>query len=172
MTVFVAALAVGFFSVIALAIPPAVQAVCPVCTVAVAAGLGLSRYLGIDDTVSGVWFGGLIVSTGLWLANWLRAKQVKLPFLYPLSVGGMFALTVGPMFFMDIVGHPLNTLWGIDKLILGLSVGAGLFLASVVLDKLLRSMHEGKVYLPYQKVILPVSFLTISSLLFYFITRV
>ena len=33
------------------------QAVCPVCIVAVGAGLGLSEYLGIDDTIAGVWIG-------------------------------------------------------------------------------------------------------------------
>jgi len=35
---------------------------CPVCTIAVTAGVGLSRWLGVDDLISGLWVGGLLVS--------------------------------------------------------------------------------------------------------------
>lgn len=156
-----------------LVLAPVVQAqtVCQVCTVAVVAGLGLSRYLGIDDTVSGVWFGGFIVTSGMWLAWWLRSKHYKIPFLYPLALGGTFILTLAPMFFMDLFGHQSNKLWGIDKLMLGLCLGAVVFVKALIIDKLLRSYHDGKGYFPYQKVILPVGFLLISSLIFYFITK-
>jgi hypothetical protein len=34
--------------------------VCPVCTIAVAGGVGLCRYLGIDDLISGSWIGALL----------------------------------------------------------------------------------------------------------------
>ncbi|HRZ29924.1 MAG TPA: hypothetical protein P5052_04275 [Candidatus Paceibacterota bacterium] len=37
-----------------LSIPFTSQAVCPVCTVAIASGVGLCRYLGIDDLISGL----------------------------------------------------------------------------------------------------------------------
>ena len=37
-------------------------AVCPICTIAVGAGVGLSRYFGVDDAITGLWVGGLIVS--------------------------------------------------------------------------------------------------------------
>ena len=37
-------------------------AVCPICTVAAATGIGFSRWLGIDDTITGLWIGGLTVS--------------------------------------------------------------------------------------------------------------
>jgi hypothetical protein len=36
--------------------------VCPVCTIAVAGGVGLCRYLGIDDLISGAWIGALLFS--------------------------------------------------------------------------------------------------------------
>ena len=40
----------------------AVKAICPLCVVAVGAGLGLSRWLGVDDVVSSIWIGALLVS--------------------------------------------------------------------------------------------------------------
>ena len=46
-----AVLALGLF----FAIPA--KAICPVCTVAVGAGIGLSRWLGIDDSITGLWIG-------------------------------------------------------------------------------------------------------------------
>jgi len=51
------------------------KAVCPVCTVAVGAGLGFSRYLGIDDTISGIWIGGLMVSISFWTIDWMKTKK-------------------------------------------------------------------------------------------------
>ena len=63
-----------FFTLLALTSKQAL-AVCPVCTIAVGVGLGISRWLGIDDTVTGVWVGGLIVSSGLWMGNWIISKK-------------------------------------------------------------------------------------------------
>jgi hypothetical protein len=35
------------------------SAICPLCTIAVGAGVGLSRWIGVDDAVTGLWIGGL-----------------------------------------------------------------------------------------------------------------
>src|SRR3972149_11759116 len=58
------------------------HAVCPVCTIAVGAGLGISRWLGIDDAVSGVWVGGIILSSSFWLLDWLVKKKIKKLFFF------------------------------------------------------------------------------------------
>ena len=49
-------------------------AICPICTLAVGAGVGLSRWLGVDDTVTGLWIGGLTVSMILWTIFWADKK--------------------------------------------------------------------------------------------------
>lgn len=157
-------------TILVLSIPLPVFAVCPVCTVAVGVGVGLSRYLGIDDTISGLWIGGLILSSSLWLASFLRQKKFKTPFLELISVSLFYLLTVLPLYWTGIIGHAANMLWGIDKLLLGILVGSGLFGLSVGADKLLRVTNRGKVYIYYQRVILPISFLLIGSFIFYFIT--
>ncbi len=141
-----------------------VYAVCPACTIAVGAGIGLSRYLGIDDTVTGLWIGGLIVSLSFWMAiSWRKNKW--------LIAGLMFLITMAPLYYIDIIGHPLNTLWGVDKLLLGSFAGSGLFLLSIKADKVLRKYNQGKVFVPYQKVILPVTLLFLGSLVFYLLTK-
>jgi hypothetical protein len=147
---------------------PQVWAVCPACTIAVGAGVGLSRWLGIDDLISGLWVGAFTVSCGLWFASWLGKRHFKFPAQKILSILLFYLVIVLPLFFFNIIGHPLNKLWGIDKLLIGIGGGSVIFLISVGLDKYLRIKNKGKVLFYYQKVILPIGLLLITSLILYF----
>jgi hypothetical protein len=153
-----------------LAFPGRALAVCPVCTVAVGAGLGLCRFLGIDDTISGIWVGGLILSSGLWLADFLTKKNLKLTHLNFWSVVLFYIFVLPPLYWAKMIGIAGNAFWGVDKLLLGVGLGSILFLFGVWTDKTLRRTNDGKVYIYYQKVIIPVFYLTIASYIFYLIT--
>jgi len=74
-------------------------AVCPVCTITVGAGIGLSRWLGIDDTITGLWIGGLIVSLTIWTIDWLHKKEINFKSMTLLITLGYYALTVLPLYF-------------------------------------------------------------------------
>jgi len=152
-------------------VPTNVWAVCPACTVAVGAGVGLSRWLGIDDTITGLWVGGFLISSSLWLDSYLDNKKIKFPRRTFVLVLIFYLVTVLPLYFTEIIGHPYNKIWGIDKLIIGIGVGSVLFLASVFLDKYLRRKNGGKVIFYYQKVALPVTLLLLGSGVFYFLTK-
>jgi hypothetical protein len=157
-------------SIAYLLFPRASYAVCPVCTVAVVAGLGLSRWLGVDDTVSGIWIGGVILSASLWFASWLKKKNITFPYLTVVSATIMYTIILLPLRLANIIGHPLNTLWGFDKLILGILIGSAIFLVAVFADKKEREIKEKQLFL-FQRVIFPLGALAIMSLLFYFVTR-
>ena len=145
------------------------NAVCPVCTVAVGVGLGFSRWLGIDDLISGVWIGGLIVSLIIWSLNWLNKKQIKFKLSW-LAISILFyGLTIIPLYFSGIIGHPLNKFYGIDKILFGAIFGSLVFLLSFWLHNFLKKKNQGKVFFPFQKVALPILFLVIASLIFYLI---
>ena len=47
-------------------------AVCPVCTIAIGAGLEGMRMLGVKDVITGIWAGGLTVSLIVWTANYTK----------------------------------------------------------------------------------------------------
>lgn len=147
-----------------------VHAVCPVCTVAVGAGLGISRWLGIDDSVTGIWIGGLVLSSGLWLADWIGKKGWKVPYKETVSVGLFFLFIIPPLYWVKMIGLSGNTLWGVDKVLLGTVIGSAVFLSGVWLDKWLRTTNNDRVYVYYQKVIIPVFLLSIASFVFYLIT--
>lgn len=154
-------------------IPRPVLAVCPICTVAVAGGLGLSRYLGIDDSILGVWAGGLMVSVTLWTTDWLSRKnfnwikKIEVKLLTLLVFLFWVLTTYVPLFELNIIGHPFNTILGIDKLIFGSILGFFAFLLGVWGDKKIREI-KGKQLFNFQKVVFPVLALTILSLVLYF----
>jgi len=151
---------------------PVARAVCPVCTVAVAAGLGLSRWLGVDDTVSGIWIGGLILSSSLWLTSWLSKKCPKLhsTFYLLLSTFLMYLLTLLPLTWTDVIGHPFNRIWGVDKLIAGTAFGSAAFWIGTWLDKKVRTLR-GRQLFKYQKIVFPVALLVLLSVIAWLITK-
>jgi len=156
---------VGF---ILLTIPAKALAMCPVCTIAVGAGLGLSRWFGIDDTVSGIWIGGLMVSLIFWTMDWLNTKKIHFKFQTILVVLGYFVLIVVPLMFLS---HPDNTLWGIDKIMLGVSVGSIGFLIAGQTYQYLKKKNNNQAHFPFEKVVLPVSTLILLSIIFYLLTK-
>ena len=147
-----------------------VKAVCPVCAVAVGVGVGFSRYLGIDDTITGVWVGGLVLAMSLWTIDWLDRKKIQFNGRAFITTLAFYALSVLPPYWMGIMGHPENVLFGVDKILLGVLVGSAVFLASVSWYEDLKKKNGGHAYFPFQKVAMPIGALLAASLLFYLLT--
>jgi hypothetical protein len=159
-----------FLSILLFKALPA-KAICPVCTIAVGAGIGLSRYLGIDDTVSGVWIGGLLVSVSLWTINFLKKKNWNFEFYRSVVFLGYILIIIVPLYFMGIMGHPFNQIWGIDKLLIGIVFGIIVFWTLAFSHFVLKKKNNNKVYFPFQKVVITVGGLVILSGIFYWLTK-
>lgn len=145
---------------------------CPVCTVAVGVGLGLSRWLKIDDVISGIWIGAFILSLSFMAAKWTRNYvALRLRYLTALYLIIFLAMTFLPLQYYKIIGNPLNQLWGMDKLIVGVGIGFAVFSLSLFVNGFLKYLNNRKSYLPFQKVIIPVVGLTIASSVMYTIIR-
>lgn len=142
-----------------------VNAVCPVCTVAVGSGVLLSRYLGVDDLIIGVWVGGLLVSMGLWMATYVKRKFFKGQEW--LSVLVFWLFTYFGFKQAHLIGHPTCKIHGHDKLLSGMVFGTIAFVLGYGLDYLLRRLNKknpGKAFFPYQKVVSPLFFLIIATI--------
>ncbi len=157
---FLTALIFGLSSVTA-------QAVCPVCTVAVASGVGLSRWLGVDDLITGLWVGGLVVSLIYWTINWMEKRNISFRGKTFLTSGSYYLLIFIPLYLTGIMGHPDNKFWGIDKLVLGTIVGSGAFFGGAWWYELLKKKNDGHAYFPFQKIVMPILPLVIISLIVY-----
>ncbi len=146
-------------------------AVCPVCTVAVTTGVGLSRWLGVDDTITGLWIGGVIVSLIIWTASWMEAHNIRFKGRGLITAISYYLLVCLPLYFAGIIGDPHNTLWGADKLALGIVVGSLGFYAGAWSYEWLKKRNKGRAYFPFQKVIMPLIPLILLSPVFYFVTK-
>lgn len=152
-------------------IPKISYAICPVCTIAVGAGLGLSRWLGIDDTVSSLWIGGLLVSLIMWTNSWLEKKQIHFKYRNIVIVTAYYLITILPLYFTNIVGHALNQLWGLDKIILGITLGSLAFYFGAKFHFHTKKKNGDRVHFPFQKVAFSILPLIILSVIFYYLTK-
>lgn len=149
-------------------------AVCPICTVAVGAGVGLSRWLGIDDSITGLWIGGLTVSLITWTISWLDKQNIRFKGRIIAIILGYYSLIIVPFYFMGIMGNAINTICAcgvVDKLLLGIAAGSIAFWFGASWYYYLKEKNQGRAYFPFQKVIMPITPLIILSIIFYFLTK-
>lgn len=146
-------------------------AFCPVCVVAVGAGLELSRWLGVDDAISSLWIGALLISLSVWTINWLKSKNWNFKFYKPVIFLAYYLLTLLPMYYYGIIGGAYHTVFGIDKILFGTILGTAVFAISNYLYLFLKKKNNDKPYFPYQKVVMPVGFLILTNILIYFIIK-
>lgn len=176
---------------------PLAHAVCPVCTVAVGAGLGLAEYLGIDDLISGLWIGALIVSISLWTISWLQKKKIKNSTLknekfdleefralekaqeeetefWKRQLHNIFifliyyAVIIIPLYWKGYIGRPFNKFCGVDKLLFGIVLGSILFAAGVIFHNYIRKRNNNRSYFKGQKIVFSIIPIVITSIILYF----
>ncbi|MDL2295417.1 hypothetical protein LJC18_01210 [Lachnospiraceae bacterium OttesenSCG-928-E19] len=157
-----------FMKILMLALPAiiaggAAHAVCPVCTIAVGAGLEGARMLGVDDIITGIWAGGLTLSLFFWTASWLKKRGVNSAFWQIIVPFVMYYALLGCVYLLPDIKFGACTLWGIDKLLLGIIVGTIVFWAGAILHSKLKQRNGGRVYFKFQKVIIPILCLLIAS---------
>ena len=150
-----------------------VQAVCPVCTVAMGAGLGLSRWLGINDSVTGLWIGALIVSLIIWTITWLDKKNFRFLFRNLLVVIGYYLLIIVPFYYAKIIANPIDFLCSCanDLLLIGIIQGSATFFFAAALYEYLKEKNNGRAHFPYEKVAIPILFLVLFTVVFYLLTK-
>ncbi|MEA5096997.1 MAG: hypothetical protein VB032_00470 [Burkholderiaceae bacterium] len=152
---------------LALLTPHSACAVCPICTLAVGVGVGFSRWLGIDDAITGLWIGGLIVSMITWTESFLEARNIRFKGRSYVDTIAYFSLTVIPLYYAGVIGNPINALRGIDKLLWGIVAGSSGFWFGASWYFYIKEKHGGHAYFPFQKVVMPVAPLIFLTIVFY-----
>jgi hypothetical protein len=157
---------------LALLVIPAAHAVCPVCTIAVAAGVGVLREWGVDDALTGLWYGALIVSSIAWFIAWLDKKNIHYLFRKLSVIVVFYALFIIPLYPLKILGLPGNTVLGMDRMLFGTIIGSALFVVSMILDWYFRKVNEGKAAFKYQKVVVPITLMVFGTVAMYLVLRI
>lgn len=143
-----------------------VQAQCPICVVTIGGSVLLSRYLGIDDLIVGIWAGGLVLSLGLWTSTLI--KKIFIKGQNWILTGALWITTVLGLKQAGFIGNPTCKIHGHDKLLTGIIAGSLVFLLAYGLDIILRKLNKknpGKVFFPYQRVAIPILLLIIATLI-------
>jgi len=156
-----------------LAAAPKTLAVCPACTVAVGAGIGMSRWLGIDDSITGLWLGGFLLSISLWTIDWLDRKKIRFLFKKFFVILAYYAFAIVPLHYAEIVADPTAFACSCasDKLMLGIIEGTAVFFFAAKLYEFLKQRNNGHAHFPFEKVAFPVAFLLVFTILFYLLTK-
>lgn len=162
---------VSFLTFLGLIIAPRVFAMCPVCAIAVGAGVGLSRYLGVDDLITGLWVGALTVSMIMWTINWFNKKNIKFKFKNLVIVIVYLLLIIVPLYFMGIIGYLNPFFLFLDKLSVGIILGSFVFWGMAVWYLYLKEKNGGHAYFPFQKVVMPVGSLVVLSFVIYLLLK-
>ena len=76
-----------------------------------------------------------------------------------------------PLYVTDIIGNPLNTIFGLDRLAFGIVIGSIMFLVGEKISNIIIKKNSGKVNFRYQRVVVPMSGLIILSIIFYYLTK-
>ena len=147
------------------------QAVCPVCVVTIGAGLGLSRWLGVDDIVFSVWIGAFLLALVIWTLYWLKKKNWDFKFSGIVAFLFYYVLTFIPLYYVKIVGLPFNKIFGIDKIIFGTTAGTVILALALCLHSFLKKKNNNKSYFSYQRVVIPVVALILMSFIFYILLK-
>lgn len=144
--------------------------VCPVCTVAVAAGIGILEGWGVDNIIIGIWVGALIVSSIAWMIDYLNRKNIHFIFKPQLIIVLFYGIFIWPLYNWSIMGGANKIAFGIswlDRTLLGVIIGTCLFIFAVIYDNHLRKINDHRVMIKYQKVLVPVISLIIASIIIF-----
>ena len=162
---------------------PSVSAHCPLCVGGAAVGLSVARYFGIDDSIAGVWMAALLGAVSFWserpIAVKITKKSVK-KYLRPILYLAIFGLTIWTFYAFNnyaveklkfyLINEHAGKILGLPKLIFGLVSGGILFYLVDFLDDTLIK-RNGKVYFPYQRVIVSLGATLILSLALYIVVN-
>lgn len=139
---------------------------CPICTIGLAAGVGLSRWLKVDDVISGLWIGALILALAIWTFRWFLRKKEKKPFwILIVFVVLWYLLTFVPMYYTGMLDVECQKILGLNRLVFGAGLGVLVAAMALWLENFARKGTEKKRFFPFQKVIIPIVLLLITSFL-------
>lgn len=140
---------------------------CPLCVAGAGAGLTLSRLLGIDDSITGIWLGAFIGALAFWTQRILGQKNK----LFLVKGTGIliyilfFVLTILSFYrFNLVVEH--GDIFGFDKLTFGMVFGGVVFYLVDLINNYLRRKN-GKALFPYQSIVLSLGSIVFASVLIY-----
>ena len=157
-----------------IAILPGVMAHCPLCTGATIIGVGITRSLGWDDSIVGVFVGAMIISSALWMNNILKKRNIggnALLRITSITIATL-VLTFLTFYYAGLFGLG-NTyrIFGIEKIVFGAISGSLVSIMGFAASNKIKAKNDGKAVFGYQTMIITFAGLILNALVFWIIFK-
>ena len=148
--------------------PALANPACAVCTLAVGASLELARYMGVDDSVVGMWSGALLALIGYWLIKWFDKKNWHFGGRDFILIASSVAM-IGFMYVsrMEYRPYPILVFY-LDPFLFSVIAGALVLVYSSIFYQWMKARNGGRAHYPFEKVVVPVVALILLNVVFYF----
>ena len=141
-----------------------VLAHCPLCVAGAGAGLSLSRIVGIDDSITGIWMAAFLGAMSFWISNSIKKRYI--PFQEAIIYISIFAVTIISFYRFGLINEHNGLIGSLPKLTFGILTGGILF---YIVDKIntIIKRSKGKVLFPYQPIVFNLGAMLILSIAIY-----
>ena len=144
-----------------------VYAHCPLCVAGAGAGLSLSRIIGIDDSITGVWMAAFLGVMSFWINNTIikksKSKKVYFSLQKLVIYVAIFATTIFSFYRFGLINEHNGLIYNLPKLTFGMLTG-GVLLYLVDMANLAIKKKNEKVLFPYQSLVFTLGSMVILSI--------
>lgn len=142
---------------------------CPLCVAGAGVGLTLSRWIGVDDSITGLWLAAFLGAISFWSYSSLARKTHK-PNLGWLKLSIyvlIFTTTIWSFYKFNLVIR-MEKMFGLDKLTFGIVAGGIAFYLVDEINNLIIRL-KGKVLFPYQRLTVGLGSVLLLSFIDYYL---
>lgn len=137
---------------------------CPICTIAIGAGVGVAESLGVPSVVVGIWAGALLTLLGYWMIKFFDKRGWKFWGRDALLIGVSVAM-IGFAYIGDLQYTP-QEIWSViylDPILFGALLGMVVLIVVEKLYEWMKRKNGGHAHFPFERVVLPVVALALVS---------
>ncbi len=148
-------------------LPDVVYAHCPLCVAGAAVGITLTRWVGVDDSITGIWIGGFLGAIAFWLSNSFGRENIIFfnRFIGALIYLLVFATTLWSFYKFNLIIR-MDSIFGFDKLTFGMILGSVIFYLVDILNNFIKRKN-GKRLFPYQSMVFSLGSMVVVSIAVY-----